>query len=69
MWEYMSSMGRIRHRNNTGLRRVNQRRIAKAIRRAVAMGLIPSVHKHPEMLEAEVRARKGTSYGTVARRA
>ena len=58
MWEYMTSMGRIRHRNSTGLRRVNQRRVAKAIRRSVAMGLIPSVHKHPEMLEADVQARK-----------
>lgn len=51
-------MGRIRNREDTGLRRVNQRRIAKAIRRAVGMGLIPSVHKHPEMLEAEARLRR-----------
>lgn len=58
MWEYMTSMGRIRHRKETGLRSVNQRRIAKAIRRAVGMGLIPSVHKHPEMLEAEATARR-----------
>lgn len=61
MWEYMTSMGRIRHSKSTGLRRVNQRRLAKAIRRAVAMGLIPSVHKHPEMLEADVRARNTSS--------
>jgi small subunit ribosomal protein S18 len=51
-------MGRIRHRKETGLRPVNQRRIAKAIRRAVGMGLMPSVHKHPEMLEAEATARR-----------
>lgn len=51
-------MGRIKHREITGLRRVNQRRIAKAIRRAVGMGLIPSVHKHPEMLEADARNRR-----------
>ena len=56
-------MGRIRHRNDTGLRRVNQRRIAKAIRRAVAMGLIPSVHKHPEMLEADARLRRSKIFG------
>ena len=60
MWEYMTSTGRIRRRADTGLRRVNQRRIAKAIRRAVAMGLMPSVHKHPEMLEAEATARRRT---------
>ena len=51
MWEFMSSMGRIMHRKETGLRGVNQRRIAKAIRRAVGMALIPSVHEHPEVLE------------------
>lgn len=55
MTEYMTSMGRIRHSRETGLRAVNQRRIAKAIRRAVGMGLMPSVHKHPEMLEAEAK--------------
>ncbi len=60
MTEFMSSMGRIRHRRDTGLRGVNQRRVAKAVRRAVGMGLLPSVHKHPEMLEreAEEMARK-----------
>ncbi|KAL8927387.1 MAG: hypothetical protein Q9172_001385 [Xanthocarpia lactea] len=60
MTEFMTSMGRIRHRRDTGLRGVNQRKMAKAVRRAVGMGLLPSVHKHPEMLEreAEEMARK-----------
>lgn len=49
--EYVTSMGRIMHSKDTGLRPVNQRRIAKAIRRAVGIGLIPSVHKHPEILK------------------
>ncbi|KAL8710819.1 MAG: hypothetical protein Q9220_004622 [cf. Caloplaca sp. 1 TL-2023] len=53
MTEYVTSMGRIRHRRETGLRGVNQRRVARAVRRAVGMGLMPSVHKHPEMLERE----------------
>ncbi|KAI4253807.1 MAG: hypothetical protein LQ352_003475 [Teloschistes flavicans] len=53
MFEYVSSMGRLRHRRETGLRGVNQRRISKAVRRAVGMGFLPSVHKHPEMLEKE----------------
>jgi small subunit ribosomal protein S18 len=57
MTEYMTTMGRIKHSNETGLRAVNQRRIAKAIRRAIGMGLMPSVHKHPEILEAEAKAR------------
>lgn len=46
-------MGRIKHSRDTGLGNVNQRRMAKAVRRSIGMGLMPSVHKHPEMLEAE----------------
>ncbi|KAL9602085.1 MAG: hypothetical protein Q9219_002081 [cf. Caloplaca sp. 3 TL-2023] len=63
MTEYVTSMGRIRHRRETGLRGVNQRRVARAVRRAVGMGLLPSVHKHPEMLEreaVELARRRGT---------
>ena len=48
--EFVTSMGRIRGRRETGLRAVNQRRLAKAVRRAVGMGFLPSVHYHPEML-------------------
>ena len=50
MYEFMTPLGRIRHPSTTGLRNVNQRRIAKAIRRAIGMGFLPSVHEHPEML-------------------
>ncbi|OJJ43304.1 hypothetical protein ASPZODRAFT_136525 [Penicilliopsis zonata CBS 506.65] len=57
MSEYITTMGRIKHRSQTGLRPVNQRKIAKAIRRAVALGLMPSVHRHPEILAAEARNR------------
>lgn len=57
MSEYMTPMGRIKHRRVTGLRPVNQRKIAKAIRRAIAIGLMPSVHRHPEILAAEAKAR------------
>ncbi|KAL1953263.1 hypothetical protein VTO42DRAFT_3325 [Malbranchea cinnamomea] len=53
MSEYMTEMGRIRHRSETGLRPVNQRRIAKAIRRAIGLGLMPSVYRHPEILLQE----------------
>lgn len=57
MWEFCSKMGRIRHSRETGLRNVNQRKMARAIRRAIGMGLMPSVHKHPEILEREAQAR------------
>ena len=53
MREYVSKMGRIKHPRETGLGNVNQRRLAKAIRRSIGMGLMPSVHNHPEVLEAE----------------
>lgn len=53
MQEFMGPTGRIKHPKETGLRAVNQRKIAKAIRRAVGMGLLGSVHRHPEILEAE----------------
>ena len=46
-------MGRIKHSRDTGLRNVNQRKMAKAIRRSIGMGLMPSVHNHPEVLEKQ----------------
>ncbi|KAJ9652481.1 hypothetical protein H2198_008266 [Neophaeococcomyces mojaviensis] len=53
MSEYVTDMGRIKPRSQTGLRPVNQRRVAKAIRRAIALGLMPSVYRHPELLKIE----------------
>lgn len=50
MSEFITPMGRIKHNKETGLRPVNQRKIAKAIRRAIGMGIMPSVHRHPELL-------------------
>ncbi|KFZ11128.1 hypothetical protein V502_07732 [Pseudogymnoascus sp. VKM F-4520 (FW-2644)] len=55
--EYMTPMGRIMHSDDTGLRSRNQRRIAKAIRRGVGMGFMPSVHRHPEILMKESTRR------------
>ena len=55
MGEYMTPMGRIKHSSETGLRPVNQRKIAKAIRRAIGIGLLPSVHRHPEGLYLEAQ--------------
>lgn len=53
MSEFMTPMGRIKHSNETGLRPVNQRRIARAIRRSIGIGMMPSVHRHPEILYRE----------------
>ena len=60
---FLTPLGRIKHRSQTGLRAVNQRKVAKAIRRAVAMGLLPSVHRHPEILETEERKRNERRFG------
>lgn len=59
----MSETGRIKHSNETGLRPVNQRRLAKAIRRAVGLGLMPSVYKHPEVLGREIGLNRDTGLG------
>ncbi|CZT25740.1 uncharacterized protein RCC_11409 [Ramularia collo-cygni] len=53
MSEYITDMGRIRGGLDTGLRPVNQRKMAKAVRRAMGMGLMPGVHRHPELLRRE----------------
>ncbi|KAL2264840.1 hypothetical protein VTJ83DRAFT_7350 [Remersonia thermophila] len=48
--EFITPMGRIKHSSLTGLRPVNQRKVAKMVRRAIGLGLYPSVHKHPQIL-------------------
>lgn len=53
MTDFVSETGRIKPRTETGLRPVNQRKIAKAIRRAIALGLMPSAYKHPMLIKAE----------------
>lgn len=49
----MTSHGKIKRSADTGLRPVNQRKMAKAIRRAIGLGLHPSVHHHPEILSRD----------------
>ncbi|KAI1462647.1 ribosomal protein S18 [Annulohypoxylon moriforme] len=51
--EFVTPHGRIKKSMETGLRPPNQRKLAKAIRRAIGLGLHPSVHKHPELLVRE----------------
>ncbi|OAL01384.1 ribosomal protein S18 [Phaeosphaeriaceae sp. SRC1lsM3a] len=57
MSEYMTETGRIKHSRDTGLRPKNQRKIAKAIRRAIGLGLMPSVHRHPLVLKKSFAGR------------
>ncbi|KAF9881978.1 37s ribosomal protein [Colletotrichum karsti] len=57
--EFMTPFGHIKHAKETGLRAVNHRKISKAIRRAIGMGIHPSVHHHPELL----RARRNNNAG------
>ncbi|KAI1806754.1 ribosomal protein S18 [Daldinia bambusicola] len=60
--EYMTAHGRIKRAVDTGLRPVNQRKMAKAVRRAIGLGIHPSVHFHPEILIREnVRYQEQTS--------
>lgn len=57
MGEFVSELGRIKHSRETGLRAVNQRKMAKAIRRAIGIGIMPSVHRHPELMEKRAALR------------
>ncbi|CZS78866.1 unnamed protein product [Fusarium graminearum] len=54
---FTSSSGMINHSNLTRLRPVNQRKVAKMIRRVQGMGIYPSVHAHPEMLREDFFSR------------
>ncbi|TID22157.1 hypothetical protein E2P81_ATG11266 [Venturia nashicola] len=47
--QFTSETGRIRAGKETGLRLRNQRRVARAVRRAIGIGLMPSVYRHPEL--------------------
>ncbi|KAF4457150.1 ribosomal S18, partial [Fusarium albosuccineum] len=47
---FTSTSGMINHSKLTRLRPVNQRKVAKMVRRVQGMGIYPTVHAHPEML-------------------
>ncbi|KAF2457643.1 ribosomal protein S18 [Lineolata rhizophorae] len=57
MSEFITSTGRIKGRNETGLRPVNQRKLARAIRRSMGIGLMPRIHKHPEIIAQQLQRR------------
>lgn len=50
--EFTLSSGQIKNARSTCLRPVNQRKIAKMVRRAQGMGLYPTIHRHPELLRS-----------------
>ncbi|KAI1485840.1 ribosomal protein S18 [Biscogniauxia mediterranea] len=65
--EFMTPHGRIRKSLDTGLRPPNQRKMAKAIRRAIGLGLHPSVHRHPELLERTAERKLEQNQATMNR--
>jgi small subunit ribosomal protein S18 len=52
--QFVTETGRIKHSSITGLKAKNQRKLAKAVRRAIGCGLMPSVHRHPEVIAKEL---------------
>lgn len=61
MGEYVTDMGKIKSGRETGLKPVNQRRMAKAIRRAQGVGLLmPGTYKNPNILRLEMNQRPGS---------
>lgn len=60
--EFVTDMGRIRPRAENGLSARNQRKVARAVRRSVGMGLMPSVSRHPEVLERELVKRNSNTF-------
>ncbi|KAK4645485.1 hypothetical protein QC761_201850 [Podospora bellae-mahoneyi] len=60
--EFMTPLGRIMHSKDTGLRPVNQRKMAKAIRRAIGLGIHPSVHRHPEVMKMRGRINTAMNF-------
>ncbi|KAG6172511.1 hypothetical protein E4U11_003782 [Claviceps purpurea] len=57
--EFTNAAGQILPSSATGLRPVNQRKIAKMVRRAQGMGIYPTVHEHPELIRYNFFDRQG----------
>lgn len=55
--QFLSSTGKILHRDVTGLSAKNQRRLSKAIRRAQAIGLLSKTHKDVSFLPTRTSGR------------
>lgn len=50
---FTSPSAMIKHSKYTRLRPVNQRKVAKMVRRVQGMGIYPTVHSHPEMIREQ----------------
>ncbi|KAF8311180.1 hypothetical protein DL93DRAFT_2083621 [Clavulina sp. PMI_390] len=59
--EFLTDMGKIKGRNETKLTRKSQRYVGKAVRRARAMGILPTLHK-AVVTSAEVRSVGGSLF-------
>ncbi|KAG5949266.1 hypothetical protein E4U60_006857 [Claviceps pazoutovae] len=57
--EFTNAAGQVLPSSATGLRPVNQRKVAKMIRRAQGMGIYPTVHEHPELIRYNFFDRQG----------
>ena len=51
--EFTNSAGQIKPSMTTRLRPVNQRKIAKMVRRAQGLGLYSTIHAHPELIRSD----------------
>lgn len=67
MSEFVSDLGRIMKREQTGLSAKNQRKLGKAVRRARALSLLPSTAKHPESVRIDGQRGLLNNRGSVAR--
>lgn len=55
--QFLSSTGKILHRDVTGLSAKNQRRVSKAVRRAQAIGLLSKTHKDVSFLPTRISGK------------
>lgn len=55
--QFLSSTGKILHRDVTGLSAKNQRRVSKAIRRAQAIGLLSKTHRDVSFLPTRISGK------------
>ncbi|CEP63468.1 mitochondrial 37S ribosomal protein bS18m LALA0_S08e03158g [Lachancea lanzarotensis] len=55
--QFVSSSGKILHRDVTGLSAINQRRLSKAIRRCQAIGLMSKTHKDVSFLPSRIMGK------------
>lgn len=60
--EFTSTSGQITHSSGTCLRPVNQRKVAKMIRRVQGMGIYPTIHDHAEIIRHDFFPRNSLRF-------